>query len=55
MKKRDGLCPRCGETTVGERKLGWCGSKSSRYNMHPTKKGSAKCLSCQRCDGVTIK
>jgi ribosomal protein S27AE len=55
MKKRNGFCPRCGETTVGEKRMGWQGHKSSKYGMHTEKKGNVKCLSCQRCDGVVIK
>lgn len=55
MKKAQGNCPRCGETTVGVKRHYWGGRKDQSGNWvgSPLKAGSIKCLSCQRCDGVT--
>lgn len=57
MKKRQGLCPRCGQTTVGVKTCYWGGRKSLTGDFigNPQKAGSVKCLSCQRCDGVTAR
>lgn len=46
-KLRYGKCTRCGEVRVRT-------SNNGFGNYHTEKKGNVKCLSCQRCDGVTL-
>lgn len=52
MKKFKGDCPRCGSTTVGEKRTGFYGGRKRGKGFHAHKKGNIKCLSCQSVIGV---
>ena len=47
MKKVQGKCSKCGNTTLGKKKTQFCGGRKKGKGIHPEKKGSLKCLSCQ--------
>ena len=55
MKKYKGTCPRCGDTTVGVKIVGFAGGRKRGKGFHPEKKGTTKCLSCQSVIGVQRK